>query len=67
MGFKEFRGLFTDKHDGLAPASGGNLSHFLRADGVWAMPVGTAPTPDGELDFSNAVQSGLLVPLFEDI
>lgn len=67
MGFKEFRGIFTDKHDGLVPASGGNPNHYLNAAGGWTMPIGQAPTPDGELDFGNPVQSGLLVPLFEDI
>jgi len=32
--------LFTVSDAGLAPASGGGTSNFLRADGVWAAPPG---------------------------
>jgi hypothetical protein len=31
---------FTDAAKGLAPASGGGTSNFLRADGTWAAPPG---------------------------
>lgn len=31
---------FTDSLKGLAPASGGGTSNFLRADGTWAAPSG---------------------------
>lgn len=30
--------VFTSSAKGLAPASGGSTSHYLRADGVWATP-----------------------------
>ncbi len=33
---------FTSVLKGLAPASGGGTSNFLRADGTWAAPSGTA-------------------------
>lgn len=41
---------FTSSDPGLAPASGGGTSNFLRADGTWSAPVGgvtgvTATTP----------------------
>jgi len=32
--------LFTSTEDGLAPASGGGTTNFLRADGTWAAPAG---------------------------
>lgn len=32
---------FTTSLKGLAPASGGGTSNFLRADGTWAVPPGT--------------------------
>jgi hypothetical protein len=32
--------VFTDSLDGLAPASGGGTTNFLRADGTWAEPPG---------------------------
>lgn len=31
--------VFTSSLKGLAPASGGDVSNFLRADGTWAVPV----------------------------
>lgn len=40
---------FTSGLKGLAPASGGGTSNFLRADGTWAAGVGTSGT--AELDF----------------
>ena len=33
--------VFTSALKGLAPASGGGSTNFLRADGTWAAPVGT--------------------------
>lgn len=66
MGFKEFRGIFTDKHDGLVPASDGDPTHFLNAAGGWTLPGGSGAPGGGEADFSSADQSGLIV-LFEDI
>ena len=32
--------VFTSTDDGLAPASGGGTTNFLRADGTWAAPSG---------------------------
>ncbi len=34
--------LFTTALQGLAPASGGGTTNYLRADGTWAAPPGTA-------------------------
>jgi len=34
--------VFTSSLNGLAPASGGGTSSFLRADGTWATPPGSA-------------------------
>lgn len=36
---------FTDTLQGLAPASGGGTTNFLRADGNWAAPSGGGGTP----------------------
>lgn len=33
---------FTSLRDGLAPASGGGTTNFLRADGTWASPSASA-------------------------
>jgi hypothetical protein len=35
--------VFTSALKGLAPASGGGTTNFLRADGTWAAPPGGAP------------------------
>lgn len=35
---------FTDSNPGMAPASGGGTTNFLRADGSWAAPATTAYT-----------------------
>lgn len=36
--------LFTSSLKGLAPASGGGSTNFLRADGTWAVPAGGTGT-----------------------
>lgn len=36
--------VFTSGAKGLAPASGGGSTNFLRADGTWSAPSGGAPT-----------------------
>lgn len=36
-----FNTLFTTSANGLAPASGGGATNFLRADGTWAAPAPT--------------------------
>lgn len=36
--------VFTSSLKGLAPSSGGGATNFLRADGTWAVPAGTAVT-----------------------
>lgn len=42
---------FTSSLKGLAPASSGGTSNFLRADGTWAVPPGTSPTGSGSTGF----------------
>ncbi len=39
---------FTSSLKGLAPASGGGTSNFLRADGTWAAPSGGGGISDGD-------------------
>jgi len=39
---------FTTGFKGLAPASGGGTTNFLRADGTWAAPPGGGGVPDGD-------------------
>jgi hypothetical protein len=39
---------FTSSLKGLAPASGGGTSNFLRADGTWAAPAGGGGVSDGD-------------------
>lgn len=36
-------GPFDNTSNGFAPASGGGTTNYLRADGTWAEPPGTAP------------------------
>jgi hypothetical protein len=45
--------LFTSLLQGLVPASGGNVSNFLRADGTWATPSGS-----GGMSIGGAVTGG---------
>lgn len=40
--------LFHARAKGLVPASGGGVEKFLRADGVWAEPSGSASLVDGD-------------------
>jgi len=40
---------FTDSLKGLAPASGGGTTNFLRADGAWAAPPGVSQVLGGRL------------------
>jgi hypothetical protein len=51
-------GVFTATLIGLAPASGGGTSNFLRADGTWAVPPGGAATTpggsSGQIEYNNA-------------
>lgn len=39
---------FTSSLKGLAPASGGGTTNFLRADGTWAAPPGGGGVTDGD-------------------
>lgn len=48
--------LFTQNTKGLTPASGGGITNFLRADGSWDAPPGTA----GAVTVSGAPASGNL-------
>lgn len=50
---------FTSSLKGLAPASGGGTSNFLRADGTWAAPAGGGGGDVTVLDIDNA-QTGPL-------
>ncbi|MFN3280406.1 MAG: DUF2793 domain-containing protein [Tabrizicola sp.] len=48
---------FTSTAKGLAPASGGGTTNFLRADGTWAAPPGGGGSPggaSGEIQFNDA-------------
>ncbi|WP_149588881.1 DUF2793 domain-containing protein, partial [Tabrizicola flagellatus] len=49
---------FTSGAKGLAPASGGGTTNFLRADGTWAAPPGggggSPGGASGEIQFNNA-------------
>lgn len=48
---------FTDVLKGATPASGGGTLNFLRADGAFAVPPGTATTPggsSGNIQYNNA-------------
>jgi|GEM_PF-890386 len=46
---------FTSGLKGLAPASGGGTTNFLRADGAWAAPAVTPPGgSSGDLQYNNA-------------
>jgi hypothetical protein len=48
--------VFTSSLKGLAPASGGGSTNYLRADGTWAAPPGTT-VPGGsttQLQYNNA-------------
>jgi hypothetical protein len=53
---------FTSGAKGLAPASGGGTSNFLRADGTWAAPAGggggSPGGASGEIQFNNAGSFG---------
>lgn len=40
--------VFTSALKGLAPASGGGTTNFLRADGTWAAPPGGGGISDGD-------------------
>jgi hypothetical protein len=44
--------VFTSSLQGLAPASGGGTTNFLRADGTWGVPPGT-----GGVSFANPSSS----------
>lgn len=48
---------FTSALKGLAPASGGGTTNFLRADGTWAAPSGGGGTPGGsnrQIQYNNS-------------
>lgn len=40
--------VFNNATKGVAPASGGGTSNYLRADGTWATPPGTGGVADGD-------------------
>ncbi len=48
---------FSSSISGAAPASGGGTSNFLRADGTWTTPPGSATSPggsSGQVQYNNA-------------
>jgi len=45
---------FTSALKGLAPASGGGTTNFLRADGTWVAPAGVPGGSDTQVQFNNA-------------
>jgi hypothetical protein len=48
---------FTSALKGLAPASGGGTTNFLRADGTWAAPAGGGGSPAGsntQIQYNNS-------------
>lgn len=52
--------VFTSALKGLAPASGGGTSNFLRADGTWAAPPGGSGSAGScvvDVDFGAAISS----------
>lgn len=49
---------FTSSLKGLAPASGGGTTNFLRADGNWAAPSGGGGTPSGSSTYIQYNSSG---------
>lgn len=51
--------VFTDTDDGLAPASGGGTTNFLRADGAWAAPPGGASIDWGDIGGTLSDQTDL--------
>lgn len=59
--------LFTSGAAGIVPASGGGTTLFIRADGTWAVPVGTGVfdakvygvTANGTTDDTSALQSAI--------
>jgi len=53
--------VFTPTLKGLAPASGGSTSHFLRADGTWTAPPSPALNDLTDATVSGATQGQVLV------
>lgn len=48
--------VFTTSLKGIAPASGGGIVNFLRADGTWATPSSSGTVPDA--DYGDITVSG---------
>jgi len=62
IGWSQITGVptFTSTVAGIAPASGGGTSNFLRADGSWATPPASGGTVSSIGVASGGVQSGAL-------
>jgi hypothetical protein len=50
--------VFTSSLKGLAPASGGGTTNFLRADGTWAAPGGGGGGITAEESIAYAIALG---------
>jgi len=50
--------VFTSALKGLAPASGGGTTNFLRADGTWAVPAAGAAGSTTQFQYNNAGAMG---------
>lgn len=54
---------FSSSAKGVAPASGGGTTNFLRADGTWAAPPASAPGgSSGQIQYNNAGAFGGMTP-----
>lgn len=60
---------FTSGLKGLAPASGGGTTNYLRADGTWAAPPGSGGSPGGsntQVQWNNSSAFGGITNLTTD-
>jgi hypothetical protein len=55
--------VFNSTLKGLAPASGGGTSNFLRADGTWAAPGGGGGFPAGNITSAGAIGTTSGLPI----